>query len=132
MAKPRILIVDDNQSLLVTLAALLEEHFDVTTVDTGTKGLEALAAEDFVVVCSDYRLPDISGLDVLKAVLERPIATAGLLMTVERDVEERPPWMEGKTVAVVFKPFQPQQLVQNLTQLAQLVQVRRNMKGAGR
>lgn len=67
----RVLIVQDERSLLRALAMnLTARGYAVTTVETGTKALTALADRSHDAVVLDLGLPDISGLDVIRAVRE--------------------------------------------------------------
>jgi CheY-like chemotaxis protein len=68
----RILLVDDDDVGLDVLSAMLEYRgYNVTTTTTGTKALQALETMDIAVAVSDLRLPDMSGLDVLRVVNQR-------------------------------------------------------------
>jgi CheY-like chemotaxis protein len=62
------LLVDDSRPILSALAQLLAgEGYEPTTAETGVEALESLAGRSFDAVILDYRLPDISGLDVARA-----------------------------------------------------------------
>ncbi len=64
-----VLIVDDERPLLRALAMnLTARGFDVTEADTGTRALSAAAAREPDVILLDLGLPDISGLDVIRAI----------------------------------------------------------------
>ena len=132
MDRPRVLVVDDDPSLLETLFALLEDEFDVTTAPDGPKALELLESEDYLVVCADFKMPGMDGIELLRQVTQRPVCTSGLLMTGHMDVLGRPEWLEGRTVGVVFKPCEPDQLIDNIRQLAELALMRRRVGTAPR
>jgi len=60
-----ILLVDDNESAVNSLAQLLRLHgHSTTTVYTGTKAIEAVNADQFDVILLDIGLPDMDGFDV--------------------------------------------------------------------
>jgi two-component system KDP operon response regulator KdpE len=64
-----VLIVDDERSLLRALAMnLVARGYTVTEADTGTKALTAAANAEPDVIVLDLGLPDLSGLDVIRAV----------------------------------------------------------------
>ncbi len=68
MAKGRILIVEDRDSLRRMLeAALGQEGYDVAAAADGQSGIRLLAARPFDFVLTDLKLPDVSGLRVLEA-----------------------------------------------------------------
>jgi PAS domain S-box-containing protein len=69
----RVLHVDDDSAFLDLASTLLErtdEAFDVTTLEDASTALEALGAERFDCVVSDYDMPGMDGLDLLRAVRE--------------------------------------------------------------
>ena len=62
-----ILIVDDEASLRQTLARILQRaDYEVTTTASGTEALRLLSEHPFDLVYLDIRMPDVSGLEVLK------------------------------------------------------------------
>ena len=68
-SKPRLLVVDDNIDNRVILARLFQRrNFDVVEVDCGTRALELIAADSFDTILLDIRMPDMSGLDVLRTI----------------------------------------------------------------
>jgi DNA-binding response OmpR family regulator len=68
-SKPRLLVVDDNIDNRMILARLFQRrNFDVVEVDCGTRALELIAAGSFDTILLDIRMPDMSGLDVLRTI----------------------------------------------------------------
>ena len=67
-AKPRVLVVDDEPSMREMLRIVLSrDGYDVVVAKNGTEGIERLKAEPFDLLLSDIRMPDLSGVDVLRA-----------------------------------------------------------------
>lgn len=63
----RLLIVEDDPAQLRTLTNIMRcEGFDVVGCDTGSKALELVEREDFGTAVVDFRLPDISGTQLLE------------------------------------------------------------------
>ncbi|MDT4996243.1 MAG: two-component system, OmpR family, operon response regulator KdpE [Pseudonocardiales bacterium] len=66
---PRVLIVEDDRPLLRALAMNLEARgYQVTEANTAAKGLAAAATGDIDLVLLDLGLPDVGGLEVIRAV----------------------------------------------------------------
>lgn len=65
-----VLIVDDEQSLLDSYAAMLKREFDVDTAASGDAALEAVGDHTGVVLL-DRRLPEWNGTEILMEVRER-------------------------------------------------------------
>jgi len=67
----RVLVVDDEPGVRSALEAILaDEGFEVTTVETGEEGLEALERGSFDALLLDVWLPGIDGLDTLRRLRE--------------------------------------------------------------
>lgn len=66
---PRILLVeDDPDDARVSFAALRAGAYSPHHVRTGAEALEAAAQQPFAAVLVDYRLPDLSGIEVCKRI----------------------------------------------------------------
>lgn len=64
-----ILIIDDDPGTCETLSDILkDEGYKVLTVEKGLQGVEQIKTRFFNVVLLDINLPDVSGLEVLKAI----------------------------------------------------------------
>ena len=70
--KPRILIVDDEPSMREMLRIVLRrDGYDVTVAANGTQAIDILKRERVDLLLSDIRMPDLSGVDVLRAAATR-------------------------------------------------------------
>lgn len=79
---PRLLIVDDEESVAITMAAILEmDGYSVTTALSGPAALEQIESEVFDLVLTDLRLNDFDGMDVLAATRRRSPDTVGIVLT---------------------------------------------------
>lgn len=72
-SRPRILLVDDEPSVLSALQRLFRRaEYRVTTCSSGKEGLAACESEGpFQLVISDYRMPEMNGVEFLSAVRSR-------------------------------------------------------------
>jgi two-component system, repressor protein LuxO len=93
MVRTRILIIEDLASLSIAYAAHLEQAgFEAVVVETGAAALRAMAEPgDFGAVLLDLQLPDVNGLDLLRAhpeFLERqPVVVATADGSLSRAIE---------------------------------------------
>ena len=63
----RILIIDDSRGTLETVSVVLATAgFETATAESGAEGLALAKAEMFHAILIDLRLPDMSGLDVIR------------------------------------------------------------------
>ena len=66
---PKILIVEDDPELGKTLSDVLEvKGYSPVAVLTGKEGVTAVKEEDIPLALLDLKLPDISGIEVLKEI----------------------------------------------------------------
>lgn len=111
----RILIVDDESSLLLTLAANLElEGFDVVEASSGERALEHVEQQTFDLVLSDIRMPGISGVDLFRRIRVLRPDLPVILMTgfaLESVVHGA---IEEGVFAVLPKPFEITHVVATL------------------
>src|SRR5580704_1566060 len=81
-AQPSILIVEDDPMVLATLKVTLErEQFHVVTSSDPRQALELLTKYDFAVIVSDYRMPEMTGLDFLVECRRRCPHSSRILLT---------------------------------------------------
>jgi two-component system response regulator PilR (NtrC family) len=67
LKRAKILIVDDERSIREVLDIFLKkEGFSVTSASTGLEGLNHVRASDFDLIISDIKMPDMSGIDLLR------------------------------------------------------------------
>jgi DNA-binding NtrC family response regulator len=106
MDRKRILLVDDEGSLRLTLAANLElEGFEVIEADSGERALELLQAGPFDAMLSDIRMPGISGAELFQRARQLHPDMPVLLMTAFALEEVVRGALRDGIFAVVPKPF---------------------------
>jgi PAS domain S-box-containing protein len=80
--KPSILVVEDDAEMRETLSdILLDEGYLVRTAGKGKEGLAAASEEKFPICLIDLKLPDISGIEVLKGVKALNPETYAIIIT---------------------------------------------------
>src|SRR5688500_17823231 len=78
----RVLVVDDEPSMRQMLSfALRREGYDVATADDGRSALEALRDGRFELVVTDVRMPEVSGVDLLREAKRLDPALSIIMMT---------------------------------------------------
>jgi len=69
----RLLIVDDNAATRYAMRRTVERHgYIVPEADTGSEGLEMIAANEFAGLILDVNLPDMSGFDIVRKLRDVP------------------------------------------------------------
>jgi two-component system KDP operon response regulator KdpE len=109
-----VLIVDDERPLLRALAMnLTARGFDVTETDTGTRALSAAAAREPDVILLDLGLPDISGLDVIRAIREYS-STPIIVLSARTGSSDKVAALDLGADDYVTKPFSIDELLARL------------------
>lgn len=107
----RVLVVDDEDAMRVTLAASLElEGYEVVEAKSGAHALELARQQAFTVVISDVRMPGLNGVDTFRELKRiRPELTVVLMtaFALEKLIEEA--LAEG-VYTVIYKPFSMERL----------------------
>ena len=104
-----ILIVDDEASLRQTLARILQRAgFEVTTTASGNEALALLAQHSFDLVYLDIRMPDMSGLEVLKIIHTKFPELPVILFTAQPDLSSAVEALRGGATDYLLKPLKPQ------------------------
>ena len=87
ISKPRILIVDDEPSIVKLLAEMLRpEGYRCFGCQSGKDASQLLNIKGFDVVLCDVQMPGMSGLELLRLVREKHPCTASVMVTGEGDV----------------------------------------------
>jgi len=115
VAKPHLLIVDDDRELCQLISRYLDdEGFLSTTVHTGIAGEKAAIAGGFQLIVLDVMLPDRKGFDVLRD-LRKQITTPVLMLTAKGDDFDRIFGLELGADDYLAKPFNPRELVARIS-----------------
>ncbi|MGI9101151.1 MAG: ATP-binding protein [Terriglobales bacterium] len=82
LARAKILVVDDEKNVLLTVAAILQqEGYDVDSCNDGSSAVEAIRTRHYDLVLTDLKMPGVDGLAVLEAVRKLSPATVTVMMT---------------------------------------------------
>jgi len=63
--RPRILVVEDSPSDALLARHALRDQYEVDLAHDGREAMERLKAQRYTVVITDFRLPDMTGLEIL-------------------------------------------------------------------
>ncbi len=110
-AGPRILVVDDDPAIRRTLAAELKaEGYAVSEAADGREALASFAREEPDLVLTDLRMPDGSGLDVLRKTRETNPETPVVMITAYTSTRTAIEALKAGAYDYVSKPFDVEEL----------------------
>ncbi len=103
---PRILVVDDERSMRELLAIVLRrEGYDVVLAENGRSAVAALEREPVDLLISDIKMPDMSGVDVLRAAKKIDQDILGIMITAFASTETAVEAMRLGACDYLSKPF---------------------------
>ena len=107
-----ILIVDDDTIIRETFSNILElQGYNVVGVGTGSEAISCAKGKFFNVVVIDIRLPDKSGLEVLKAIRENNEDTVAIMMTAYVSIDSSIKALNQGAYNYITKPFNIDQVL---------------------
>jgi diguanylate cyclase (GGDEF)-like protein len=110
-----LLVVDDEPYILSTLAALLNNDFEVLTADTAQSAQALFAQREIDLILTDQKMPKVSGVQLLEWVREHHPKTVRLLMTGFAELEEAVEAINRSQVfRYLFKPWRADELTETL------------------
>src|ERR1044071_10465802 len=115
--KRRILLVDDDVAVLLTLKAVLElNHFDVQTAGSAAEAVQKLTSGVYDMVITDARMEtDDAGFHVIRAARQQAYNPATALLTAypPRNVD----WQSNGVQSLLVKPLGTQDLLRQIEAL---------------
>lgn len=113
--KTRVLLVDDEEEFVETLAQRLEvRDLDVATALSGTDALEQLEDRDLDVVVLDLQMPGVDGIEVLRKIKERKPLIEVIMLTGHATVETAIEGMKLGAFDFLIKPTETDELLEKI------------------
>jgi len=129
MVKPRILIIEDEKLIRWSLRQrFAEEGYLVDDAENAAEGLERLSRFTYDLVMLDYKLPDMSGLDVLRRIREDDQDIVVLIMTAYSSVENAVEAMRLGAYDYVSKPFKMDALMLTVNKALEPTRLKREVR----
>jgi two-component system, OmpR family, alkaline phosphatase synthesis response regulator PhoP len=118
MRGPRILLVEDEPGLLLSLSDLLaNEGYRVETASDGRGGLDLATRDGFDLIVLDVMLPGIDGFEVCRTLRRRNIHTPILILTARAELVDRVLGLKIGADDYLPKPFAPPELLARIQAL---------------
>jgi two-component system nitrogen regulation response regulator NtrX len=108
--KIRVLIVDDEPSVLLETSASLKRHYDVLTASRAEEAEKVLGDQKVDLLLTDLRLPGKDGISLLESVKGSHPDLPVVLMSGHGTIEEAVKAIRLGAVDFVEKPFGPERL----------------------
>src|SRR5213596_2779215 len=136
MKNHRILIIDDERPILITLEALLQRHgYQIDTAPTASQGLKLLKSKSPSLVLLDLQLPDADGLEMLDRIKTELPDMQVIILTAHDSLHNAiesikrgayhfisKPYASEELLSLVEKALEKQSLVQEAEELREKTQ----------
>jgi two-component system chemotaxis response regulator CheY len=127
MASIKILIVDDSITIrrIITNALKTVGFTETIEASNGKEALEKLTSSKVDFVITDWNMPEMNGLDLIKEIRANPVYSSMPILMIttrgtEHDVVEA---LQAKVNSYIMKPFTPQELKEKIEGILKTVQV---------
>lgn len=120
-----VLVVDDDASVLTSVASLLSDEVDVVTAASAEQAMELIKKHGFHVVISDFAMPGMDGNTLLARIAKMPDYVSCLLITGS---DRYQPLVGEARHYVLFKPFDPERLLSMVRELGRVAEMKRSVK----
>lgn len=118
------MIIDDEPLMRITVQdALIAEGYQVTSAETGEKGLRLLRENSVDILITDLRLPDQDGLQILREMRAVHPETQVIIITAYGSIDSAVTAMKEGAVDYLTKPFTIEELLHVIHRLLRLRQL---------
>jgi DNA-binding NtrC family response regulator len=112
MEKMKALVIDDEQIVLDSVSKILkDENYEVDVSLRGREGLNQAVQEEYDIILTDIRMPDIGGMKVLRDVKRAKPSVPVVIITGYASVKSAVQAMKLGAADYIEKPFTPDQLL---------------------
>jgi len=116
----KVLVIDDDESIRTTIAAILEdEGYKVDVAENGKEAIEKSNNDSYGVALIDFRLPDMDGTELLTALRERTPRTVKIIVTGYPTVQNAIESVNRHADGYFVKPVDYEKLLNTIRNLIQ-------------
>ncbi len=108
----KILVIDDDRDICLVLSRFLgKNNYEVNVAYNGEDGLNLLRQNDYDLILSDYKLPDLTGVELLQKIKILNSAVPVIIITAYSDVKTAVDTFRYGASDYVTKPLYPDELL---------------------
>ncbi len=108
---PKILYVDDEEHNLTVFEATFEDYYEVRTAESARQAFRILQNEAIQVLVADQRMPEMTGVQLLEAVIDEYPEVIRLILTGYADMDAVVKAINsGRVYHYATKPWKEQEL----------------------
>lgn len=111
----KVLLADDEKELVKALSAILKfNNYEVDCVYDGKAAYEQALNNEYDALIFDIMMPEMSGIDALKALREKNVDTPVILLTAKAEFSDRIAGLDAGADDYLTKPFNTGELMARL------------------
>jgi DNA-binding response OmpR family regulator len=111
-AKKRILVIDDDKSILRAFTRILQKNgYEIDVAETGREALEKTETNCYALALIDIRLPDMDGTDLLAKMQKTTRDAVKIMITGFPSLENGVKALDEGADAYLVKPVKPEELL---------------------
>lgn len=124
MRKKLLLVEDDTVSATIIKNALGHYPADITTAGNGREALDILSEEDFPVILSDIRMPEMDGTELIKELKKRKQHPVIIVQSAVQEVSSVIEIMKEGVFDYILKPVNQQELLHKIDKAFEFAELR--------
>lgn len=127
--KPTILYVDDEVNNLTSFKATFRRDYRVELAQSAKEALDMLKEQEFEVIISDQRMPEITGVDLFKSIIDEYPKPVRILLTGYSDIEAVINAInEGQVYRYISKPWDETDLKMAIDNAVQFYETKNELR----
>jgi two-component system response regulator HydG len=125
----KILVIDDDKDICALLARFLEKNrYKVQTCSNGSEGIKEVKSNDYDLILCDYRLPDITGIELLQKIKLLSPSISVIIITGYSDVKTAVATLRHGASDYVTKPIYPDELLVTIKETIEKAKEKKDVK----
>lgn len=125
----RILVIDDDKDMCLVLSRFLsKKSYSVEVAHSGEEGLKRLRLTEFDLVLCDYKLPDVTGIEILQKIKVLNSTVAVIIITGYSDVKTAVETFRYGANDYVTKPLYPDELLLTIKETIEKNQIKLHLE----
>lgn len=119
--KRKILIIDDEKSILEWMKIALEDKYDVLTTQDGRSALNIIKEENPLLIVTDIKMPGISGFKILEEVKKINLNIPVIMITAYASIDSAIEAFRKGASDYLVKPFSEEELIYRIEKYLPLI-----------
>lgn len=112
ISKKKIIVIDDDKSILRTFTRILQKvGYEIDVAETGKEAMEKVEGRQYDLALVDIRLPDMDGTELLARLKKQLQNTVKIMITGFPSLETGVKALDEGADAYLVKPVKPQELL---------------------